>query len=297
MCVPMSTGPCRNDRLVIFDEQEQCWVPRLGLLLTDKRTRGNYSVVSGAVWEVFRDCYPGSGPEIKYTYHTHHHQSMYHRHVHFTSSDTSEINGSNDDTSPLQPMGDPEYLPGHWVIDQAGCVPLGERDMHSQDKEDGSGGVGSGSGTLLVGAGAGPTLRRKGVHHELVDVRFELDGVCDEEGDDTCSGEETKEEGGSQSLSHSQSQSRRGYKKKTVEYEAMVDSNITSKDRLNILHFFGSHGDDMDFHVSKDEAIADKYSKGLEEASTQGAGVDAVEVSVTLVGVACCAVLCDVMCR
>jgi len=251
-------GPCRNDRLVTFDEHTQRWVPRSGLVATDKRTNGNYSLMSPAVWEVFRDCYPGSGPEIKYTYNSlHHHQPQ---HVQFaTSSD-------DHNESPLH-LDDEDYPPSHWVIDQAGCDPVEERRREAAGQSSVEAAtVGSPNGK--AGSSVAGSPRRRSVRHELSDVRLELRGEGSSE-----DGEESKEE-----------PVERRKKKKAAGYEAMVDGKITSRDRNNILSFFGSQGEDMDFHISKDEAIADKYSKGLGEASTQGGGEGGIEPSEWLFG-------------
>lgn len=253
-------GPCRNDRLVVFDEATQRWVARRGLVATDKRTNGNYSLMSPAVWEVFRDCYPGSGPHISYTY------SSYHDH-----NDQVQFAPSSHDKHDASSQLDEDYPPSHWVIDQAGCDPVAERRRQAAGESSGEdtfvavGSPGGKGGSSVAGS-----PRRRGFRHELSDVRLELGG------------EDSSEDGGEESKEEPVERTRK--KKKATGYEAMVDGNITGSDLRNILSFFGSQGEDMDFHVSKDEAIADKYSKGLDEASSQGGGDSAIEPSEWLFG-------------
>lgn len=57
-------GPCRNDRLLVFDYDGGQWVPGRRLIMATKKRTGDYRRVTRKVWEQFCELYPGSGPTI-----------------------------------------------------------------------------------------------------------------------------------------------------------------------------------------------------------------------------------------
>jgi hypothetical protein len=62
--VSPNPGPCHNDELVKYDHNKKRWVAKEGLVMQLKDKPGNYTRVSKEVWDVFAECYPGSGPRI-----------------------------------------------------------------------------------------------------------------------------------------------------------------------------------------------------------------------------------------
>ncbi len=63
-------GPCRNDRLLVWDCIESKYVGRFGLFMAVKDRAGDYRRVSKATWDEFRSFYPGSGPTISIKFNT-----------------------------------------------------------------------------------------------------------------------------------------------------------------------------------------------------------------------------------
>jgi len=61
-------GICRNDRLIIWNEEENKYVVRNGLTMASKTWKGDYRRVSLKTWEKFQELYPGSGPTITMEY-------------------------------------------------------------------------------------------------------------------------------------------------------------------------------------------------------------------------------------
>ena len=259
---PTAAGPCRNDRLIRFDEPSGLWIPRPFLQPTDKRTNGNYSLLTESLWEVFKERYPGSGPEIKYTYYRHHHEKG--RKQVTLSEDHKDIVVLSDEEDEGE-----LYPPQHWIIDQRhgleGGSDTATDEVGKSEGMFGTTGAGADSGSgLIIGSieeeEGGRGGKQKGVYHQLNDIsQTPLSardiGIhsLDEEGE---------REGKT---------GRKGDSRQTPdEYEHMVDTTITGGDRKNILSFFGSQGEDMDFHVSKDEIISDKYSRGLGGAKEGG---------------------------
>lgn len=57
-------GPCTNDRLIIFDDENMCWVAKKGLISASKLIKGDYRRVSKKIWETYKSYYPASGPMI-----------------------------------------------------------------------------------------------------------------------------------------------------------------------------------------------------------------------------------------
>jgi len=57
-------GPCRNDRLIMLNQETNEWVARSGLIMAVKDRAGDYRRVTEEVWREFQKLYPGSGPEI-----------------------------------------------------------------------------------------------------------------------------------------------------------------------------------------------------------------------------------------
>jgi len=57
-------GPCRNDRLIVWNEEVHAFGVRDGLLMASAKWKGDYRRVSVAAWEKFQTLYPGSGPTI-----------------------------------------------------------------------------------------------------------------------------------------------------------------------------------------------------------------------------------------
>jgi hypothetical protein len=63
-------GPCRNDRLIVPDFEAGRFEPRPGLVLSHHgRLTGHYRLMSAAAWSLIEKCYPGSGPEIRTSFH------------------------------------------------------------------------------------------------------------------------------------------------------------------------------------------------------------------------------------
>ena len=58
-------GPCRNDCLLVPNEEGTAWVAKPGLVMARKENEGDYRRISKAAWKAFCEMYPGSGPEIK----------------------------------------------------------------------------------------------------------------------------------------------------------------------------------------------------------------------------------------
>lgn len=235
------TGPCRNDRLIRFNARTGQWVPRPFLKATDKRTNGNYSRISEALWDVFKDNYPGSGPEIKYTYYKKHHEKRKRQVT--LSADHKEIivvDEGDDDTKDL-------YPPQYWVINQEQCGVQKNENGPSLSGEEGEIARSSSCG-LIIGdeEEEGGRMKKRGVYHQLVDVKQTALSTEDIDLSDDDGSKGGREES-----------------KVNSGYESMVDCTITSADRKNILSFFGSQGEDLDFHVSKDEVISEKYERGL----------------------------------
>ncbi|CAE7699455.1 unnamed protein product, partial [Symbiodinium microadriaticum] len=67
--VSPNPGPCINEELVTYDKARSRWVAKEGLVMQLKDKPGNYCRVSKEVWDIFVECYPGSGPEIKAVFH------------------------------------------------------------------------------------------------------------------------------------------------------------------------------------------------------------------------------------
>ena len=57
-------GPCRNDRLIVFDDEKMSWVSKKGLRPASKLLKGDYRRVSKKIWETYKLYYPASGPMI-----------------------------------------------------------------------------------------------------------------------------------------------------------------------------------------------------------------------------------------
>ncbi len=57
-------GPCRNDRLLAWSDDECKYIGRFGLFMAVKNRAGDYRRVSKATWDKFCSFYPGSGPSI-----------------------------------------------------------------------------------------------------------------------------------------------------------------------------------------------------------------------------------------
>lgn len=58
-------GPCKNNRLIIWDEESSKWVGRKGLYMADNSRSGDYRRVSEATWKEYCRRYEGSGPSIR----------------------------------------------------------------------------------------------------------------------------------------------------------------------------------------------------------------------------------------
>ena len=61
-------GPCDNTRLLNNDTGNSCWVPKPDMICATKTKSGHYRRITKETWEIFCECYPGSGPEIKMKY-------------------------------------------------------------------------------------------------------------------------------------------------------------------------------------------------------------------------------------
>jgi hypothetical protein len=61
-------GPCRNDRLLKPDLEEEKWKPQPKLIMASKKRDGDYRRVSRKTWELYCNLYPGSGPTITTTF-------------------------------------------------------------------------------------------------------------------------------------------------------------------------------------------------------------------------------------
>lgn len=57
-------GPCRNDRLLAWSDDESKYIGRFGLFMAVKNRAGDYRRVSKPTWDKFCSFYPGSGPSI-----------------------------------------------------------------------------------------------------------------------------------------------------------------------------------------------------------------------------------------
>jgi hypothetical protein len=61
-------GRCNNNRLIIYDYQQQKYVKRPKLIMAVKDRAGDYRRVSEEVWYKFKEYYPDSGPAISMTF-------------------------------------------------------------------------------------------------------------------------------------------------------------------------------------------------------------------------------------
>lgn len=57
-------GPCRNDRLIIWDPLQNLFVGRPGLVMAHKNCAGDFRRISRETWQKFKEFYPESGPSI-----------------------------------------------------------------------------------------------------------------------------------------------------------------------------------------------------------------------------------------
>lgn len=57
-------GPCFNKRLIEFNEDENKYVMKSGLLPASKSWTGDYRRITPEAWKAFKSLYPESGPEI-----------------------------------------------------------------------------------------------------------------------------------------------------------------------------------------------------------------------------------------
>ncbi len=60
-----SPGPCKNQPLLVINDDETAFVPKPGVSLATKTNQGDYRIVSVAMWKEICKFYPGSGPVIK----------------------------------------------------------------------------------------------------------------------------------------------------------------------------------------------------------------------------------------
>jgi hypothetical protein len=57
-------GPCKNLPLLEVNEENTAFVPKPGLSIATKSNRGDYRLISEAMWKEICKLYPGSGPAI-----------------------------------------------------------------------------------------------------------------------------------------------------------------------------------------------------------------------------------------
>lgn len=62
--VAPAPGPCKNNRLIIYDYHDKKYIGRPGLIMARKDFGGDYRRVSKEVWDLFCSYYPNSGPSI-----------------------------------------------------------------------------------------------------------------------------------------------------------------------------------------------------------------------------------------
>lgn len=61
-------GPCRNDRLIHLDSNNNEWIVREDIHMASATWKGDYRRVSKEAWEEFLKFYPGSGPAITFEF-------------------------------------------------------------------------------------------------------------------------------------------------------------------------------------------------------------------------------------
>mmetsp|Transcript_1228 Transcript_1228/g.2609 ORF Transcript_1228/g.2609 Transcript_1228/m.2609 type:complete len:355 (-) Transcript_1228:128-1192(-) len=61
-------GPCRNDRLIEWDNDECKYVGRTGLMMSSAQGSGDFRRVSRDTWLKYKEFYPESGPTMTLTY-------------------------------------------------------------------------------------------------------------------------------------------------------------------------------------------------------------------------------------
>ena len=265
-------GPCRNDRLITYDYKTKKWIARSSLVASTKSASGNYSLVSPAVWEVFKEHYRGSGPEIKYCYQQEHHYHQqqhndHNKHVVFTDDDEDDEN-----------VG---YPPHYWDIRQDQCnyedlvIRQDVEDVVDKEKSD-----------IVV------DQEHKRSHH---DHEYKHNNYYEQHEDEKSTTSCTHSsitndidlvlDSGDDDINNNKNNKKRSHHhhKQHKTYEKMFDRTITKEDRSNILSFFGTRGENLDFHIRSNEKINEKYLHGLgtpEEKQDEDSEVT-IKVSVT----------------
>lgn len=62
-------GPCKNHRLIVWDDELKKWVGRPGILMATSSREGDYRRVTKETWLKFCEFYPGCEPTIKMIFH------------------------------------------------------------------------------------------------------------------------------------------------------------------------------------------------------------------------------------
>ena len=243
-------------------------------MASTKSASGNYSLVSPAVWEVLKEHYRGSGPEIKYCYQQEHH---YHQQQH--NDHNKHVVFTDDDDDDDENVG---YPPHYWDIRQDQCnyedlvIRQDVEDVVDKEKSD-----------FIV------DQEHKRSHH---DHEYKHNNYYEQHEDEKSTTSCTHSsitndidlilDSGDDDINNNNKNNKKRshhHHKQHKTYEKMFDRTITKEDRSNILSFFGTRGENLDFHIRSNEKINEKYLHGLgtPEEKQEGDSEVTIRVSVT----------------